>query len=171
MKSFSQFIQEEYHSLFKGSPIFINPSKADIIEIGKTAEHESARFLAVASTNSVFVWDADKFIHDNALNFLQSKGVIPSDKRLTNYNEFFAGTALIKAGQLIYYGSDEMDFYIDQYSKSENAWRYNAVVMAKFLSTHSLSLHKTYSFVNRYIHGLDGPNNPFLKINDLLQKK
>ena len=39
MKSFNQFIQEEYHSLFKGSPIFINPSKADIIEIGKTADY------------------------------------------------------------------------------------------------------------------------------------
>jgi len=170
MKSFNQFIQEEYHSILKGAPIFINPSKADIIEIGKTAEHESARFLAVAAKKSVFVWDADKFIHINAFNFLQRNGTIPSDERFNDYSEFFAGVALIKAGQLIYYGSDEMDFYIDQYSKPEHKWRDDAVDMADFFFTHSLSLHKTYSFVNRYIHGLDGPNNPFLKIHNLLHK-
>lgn len=163
MKTFNQFIAEEYHSLFKGFPIFKNPSKSEIIEIGKTAKHDEVRFLSVSKTKQLFVWDADRFLHLDAFNFLKTKGAIPPDTQYNDYSSIFTGVATIEGGNLVYQGSDEMWDYIEQYRKPVNQWNASAKNQADLF--YSLKLKQAHSFVERYIKGSD---KHFVYIHSLL---
>lgn len=76
--------------------------------------------------------------------------------------------AIIAGGNLIYQGSDELDYYIDSYSKPEFKWRSDAEENATEFLANALKMKQSHAFANRYIKGLDGDDTPFEKIYKLL---
>jgi hypothetical protein len=61
-------ILEEYFTLFEKIPIFTNPNRADLREMGS-----EIRFIAVAREKTVYCWDANLAIHDPVSRFLGLK--------------------------------------------------------------------------------------------------
>jgi hypothetical protein len=63
-------ILEEYKDLFRirgmRVTVFVNPSRSDVVDLGKKV----VRFLAVANTKEVYIWDGLAAVHSEVFNEL-----------------------------------------------------------------------------------------------------
>lgn len=92
-------ILEEYFTLFEKIPIFTNPSRADLREMG-----DEIRFIAVAREKTVYCWDANLAIHDPVSRFLGLKFS----------TEVFWGVAEKQGSKYVVASSDTAHLYMKQ---------------------------------------------------------
>lgn len=154
-----------------GTPIFINPSKSEIIEIYKSSKNKEARFLAVQKTKKIYVWDADQFIHITAFIHLKDSNILPKNSVFTDFLNFYAGVCKIESGSLTYKSSDEIDYYANQYELKKFKWRSDAEDQEEFFYSNAKRIYDSFRFLDKYMSGFSNENNPYLLIHKYLHKE
>lgn len=172
MKKLNEILLSElYKTSLKGAPIFVNPSSSDIKELSVSSKHKFIRFMAIAATKSLFVWEADKFLHGNAADLFRKERIVSPDFSTQNPDMCFTGTCKVEGLELYYQSSDELDYYVRQYQRVGSVRSADAHKMEGYFLKNALLLVKRYAFVDKWINGLDGDKNPFIKIYNTLRKK
>ena len=124
--NFKKWIEEENISSFDPEThIYKNPTSSDIKELLKNKIKE-VRYIVDSKNKTVYVWDANKYIHFYAFRLLVKKGFLPStipnEYTPDFYNEFLTGVAIISNGEIVHKESDSLEWVEDSFSKPRDKW-------------------------------------------------
>jgi hypothetical protein len=131
-KSFSEFIREEYSCILRNTPIFVNPTKSEVIEASKAASSGNVRFFAVQDSKEVYIWSADSYVHVDGWEHLTKLKKIKTYK-FRDYAKYFGGVATVSAGTMHYDNSDELDYYVRMYKLPKGKWDAERQARLRFL--------------------------------------
>lgn len=173
MKSFIEFLQEKnITSLDAETHIYQNPSSSDLVSMSKYGI-KMVRYLADSSDQTVYVWDASKYIHYDGIDKLKSSGFLrdASDDEWDPkfYKRFLTGTAQLVGGELIHHSSDTLDTQTRVYIRSKLGWNGQAKALYPFFKNEIDDLLKRFSFANQYIKDCTGPNSSLMKLKRSIQ--
>ena len=168
MKSFQEFLKEKNVGSFdKENSIFQNPSSSDLVELNKTGV-TFVRYLADSSDKSVYVWDAEMYIHYDGIDKLSKLGLINdatnNDLHPAFYIRFLTGTARLIEGELIHHQSDTLDYLTKNYLRPKSTWGQRARGLYGFFKKQVDILISRFSFANRYIKDCTGENSSLMKL-------
>lgn len=172
--NFKKWIEEENISSFDSEThIYKNPTSSDIKEMLKN-KIKDVRYIIDSKNRSVYVWDANKYIHFDGFRLLVKKGFLPStipnEYTPDFYNEFLTGTAIISNGEIVHKESDSLDWVEDFFSKPREKWNKKITDLFVFIKNDIKSLLIKYKFANEYIKGCTGPDSSLIKIKNMVDK-
>ena len=126
---FNNYLKEEYLTIMGKMSIFVNPTTTEIGKFGKY----SIRFIADHRTKELFIWDGERELHIDVLNYLIDKDKLEpvSATDIWKSSDLLTGVAYNKAGKLDFSTSDQIfgdlrcrDCRVYEYIKNmmENDW-------------------------------------------------
>lgn len=180
MKTYNEFLSEKHFSFVttkryrfnNTAEMFANPTTSDLIAIYKKKERDRTtsvpiRFIAVAKTKEVIVWEAIEMNHLDG--YLGIKEKIPSVTGINNVWQCFTGTANLKEGRLIYSHSDTYDFamsMIRQQKSYHDEYAPFPTKSQKMMEEFPETLLKMYEFVEDYIDEFTSDQNALVQAEE-----
>ena len=136
-------LSEEYVAYMGTSwsitPIYKNPTVAEVSELYKNSKSKDVRFILDNNTKTVYMWDANTIFHTHVADNLHLNIGLPF-----SFSGLLPGTGPLKAGKSIMESSDLLVGVIDDASKHKTPDNYNYKLL-------QLIIKINWSWANRYV--------------------